>query len=89
MYFELQCKTHYSFLEGASSPQEIIKKARELGLGGVAITDRHGVYGLPKAYLATKSHEKENSNFKLLTGAQLKVEALPFVTLIAQDLKLI
>jgi error-prone DNA polymerase len=85
MYFELQCKTHYSFLEGASSPQEIIKKARELGLGGVAITDRHGVYGLPKAYLATKSHEKENSNFKLLTGAQLKVEALPFVTLIAQD----
>ena len=85
MYFELQCKTHYSFLEGASSPQEIIQQAIELGLGGVAITDRHGVYGLPKAHLATLSLQSKRPDFKLLIGAQLKIQSLPFLTLVAQN----
>jgi error-prone DNA polymerase len=80
-FIELRCKTHYSFLRGASHPHELIGRAIELGMTGLAITDLHGIYGLPKAYLAAKTHPQ----FKLLSGAQLQLSELPPLTLIAQN----
>ena len=35
----LWCKSHFSFLEGASAPAELVARAGELGLGAVAVTD--------------------------------------------------
>src|SRR4051794_35786130 len=80
-YFELRCRSHYSFLKGSSHPKELIDRASELGLSGLAMTDLNGVYGLPKAYLATKSHP----GFKLICGAQIKLKNLPLLTLLAQN----
>src|SRR4051812_8569111 len=80
-YFELKCRTHYSFLQGASAPEEIVAKAMELGLGGIALTDRDGVYGLPKAYDIAKDHP----NFNLISGAELSLDNLPRLTLLAQN----
>ena len=48
MYVPLWCKTHYSFLEGASHPEELVETAHRLGLPALAVTDRDGVYGLVK-----------------------------------------
>ena len=81
-YVELQCHTHYSFLRGAGHPKEYIDAALELGLKGLAITDLHGVYGLPKAYSASQSFP----HFQLIAGAQVKVGEY-FVTLLAQNRK--
>jgi len=44
-YAELHCHSNFSFLDGASSPDELVTQAVELGLGGLAITDHQGLYG--------------------------------------------
>src|SRR5688500_18707534 len=80
-YAELKCRTHYSFLRGASHPHELMDRAAELGLDALAITDRDGVYGMPKAYAAAKKHPK----LKLIVGAELTLETLPHLTLLAAD----
>ena len=41
--------------EGASTPEEIVNQAASLGLSAVAITDRDGVYGIPRAHKAAKA----------------------------------
>jgi error-prone DNA polymerase len=49
-YAELQVTTHFSFLRGASSPAELLEQAFELGLSGIAITDRNTLAGVVRAY---------------------------------------
>lgn len=51
----LWCKSHFSWLEGASAPAELVGAAAALGLGAVALTDRDGVYGVPEAYQAARA----------------------------------
>src|SRR5262245_51892855 len=80
-YAELRCYSHYSFLQGASSPQELIDRAAQLGLRALAITDRDGVYGIPRAYAASRAHP----GIALLVGAELSLEARPALTLLAMD----
>src|SRR4051794_15155505 len=46
-YAELHCHSHYSFLDGASSPTDLVEEAVRLGLHGLAITDHDGFYGAP------------------------------------------
>jgi error-prone DNA polymerase len=48
-YAELHCRTAFSFLEGASHPEELIARALELELAALAITDRNGLYGVVEA----------------------------------------
>ncbi|MBV9660875.1 MAG: error-prone DNA polymerase [Acidimicrobiales bacterium] len=44
-YAELHCHSHYSFLDGASSPGELAEEAARLGLTALALTDHDGFYG--------------------------------------------
>jgi DNA polymerase III alpha subunit len=44
-YAELHCHTHFSFLDGASAPDDLVERAAELGLAGLAVTDHQGLYG--------------------------------------------
>jgi error-prone DNA polymerase len=73
-YAELRCRTHYSFLRGASHPYELVNQASELGLHSLAITDRDGVYGMPKAYLAARDLKEAGKPFHLIVGSELSVE---------------
>ncbi|MEW6055457.1 MAG: error-prone DNA polymerase [Bdellovibrionota bacterium] len=82
-YAELCCKTNHSFLQGASRPEELIEQAARLNLNALAITDRDGVYGMPKAYRAVKNHPK----LKLIVGAELSLEGKPPLILLAQNRK--
>jgi error-prone DNA polymerase len=45
-YAELHCHTNFSFLDGASAPDELVERAVELGLSGLATTDHLGLYGV-------------------------------------------
>ncbi len=45
-YAELHCHSHFSFLDGASAPEELVERAAELGLEAVALTDHDGMYGV-------------------------------------------
>jgi error-prone DNA polymerase len=45
-YAELHCHSHFSFLDGASSPEELVEEAVRLGLRALALTDRNGFYGV-------------------------------------------
>ena len=44
-FAELHCHTYFSFLDGASAPDDIVERAAELGLAGLAVTDHNGLYG--------------------------------------------
>ncbi|MES2794281.1 MAG: error-prone DNA polymerase [Planctomycetota bacterium] len=65
-YAELHCRTNYSFLEGASHPDELVERACKLGLKALAITDLHSVAGVVRAYAAAKL-----PGLKLLIGAEV------------------
>jgi error-prone DNA polymerase len=45
-YAELHCHTNFSFLDGASHPDELAEEAARLGLTGLAVTDHDGLYGV-------------------------------------------
>ena len=44
-YAELHAHTNFSFLDGAAPPDELVERAAQLGLTGLAVTDRNGLYG--------------------------------------------
>ncbi len=46
MYAELHCHSNFSFLDGASHPEELAEEAARLGLAALAITDHDGFYGV-------------------------------------------
>ena len=53
-YIELHCKSNFSFLEGASHPDELVQRAAELGYQGLAMTDRESVAGVVRGYAPAK-----------------------------------
>jgi error-prone DNA polymerase len=46
VYGELHAHSGFSFLDGASDPEELVSEAARLGLTGLALTDHHGLYGV-------------------------------------------
>jgi error-prone DNA polymerase len=65
-YVPLWCKSNYSFLEGASHPDELIEEAHRLGLHSLALTDRDGVYGMVRALV-----KAEELGVQLIVGAEV------------------
>ncbi len=53
-YAELHVASAFSFLDGASQPEDLVERAAGLGLGAVALVDRMGVYGAPRFHKAAK-----------------------------------
>src|ERR1700687_3475983 len=54
MYTELHARSAFSFLEGASVPEELAAACGERGMTAMAVLDRDGVYGAPRFYQAAK-----------------------------------
>ncbi|MBL8910951.1 MAG: error-prone DNA polymerase [Archangium sp.] len=77
-YAELVCHSNYSFLRGASHPEELVARAAELGVSALAITDHDGFYGLVKAHL-----EARQRGLKLVIGSTLTLTDAPPLTLYA------
>jgi error-prone DNA polymerase len=76
-YAELHCRTNFSFLEGASHPDELVVRAAELGYQALAITDSNSLAGVVRAHVAAKE-----VGLKLLIGAEVTpLDVLPIVLL--------
>ncbi|HLW67485.1 MAG TPA: PHP domain-containing protein, partial [Gemmataceae bacterium] len=74
-YAELHCCTNFSFLEGASHPDELVARATELGYAALAITDRASLAGVVRAHVAAKE-----AGLKLVIGATIvPVDASPLL----------
>ena len=79
-YVPLWCKSNFSFLEGASHPDELIEEAYRLGLPALAVTDRDGVYGIVRAHVKARE-----LGLRLIVGSQVTVEDESVIILLAQD----
>src|SRR5262249_30868626 len=69
-YIELHSRSAFSFLEGASAPEQLIAVASELQMPAMALLDRNGVYGAARFHLAAKT-----ANLKAHIGAEVTCEA--------------
>ncbi|HWV02100.1 MAG TPA: error-prone DNA polymerase [Devosia sp.] len=65
-YAELQCASHFSFLRGASSAEELFASAAMLGIEALAITDRNSLAGIVRAHEAAKA-----TGVRLIVGCRL------------------
>jgi error-prone DNA polymerase len=59
-YAELAVTTNFSFLRGGSHPEELVGRARELGLAGLGIADRNSVAGVVRAYTAARDPSRHS-----------------------------
>ncbi|GLQ71695.1 error-prone DNA polymerase [Vibrio penaeicida] len=69
-YTELFCQTNFSFLEGASHPEELVAQADFLQYSGIAITDECSVAGVVRAYKAIQVQELQ---LKLVVGSLFRM----------------
>lgn len=68
-YAELHTHSHYSFLDGASSPEALVNEAVRLGLDGIALTDHDGFPGAPRFAEAAAEHR----NLATVYGSELSL----------------
>ncbi|MEX1165646.1 MAG: PHP domain-containing protein, partial [Hydrogenophaga sp.] len=74
LYAELRCLSNFSFLRGASRPEELVERAKALDYTALALTDECSLAGIVRAHVAAKEQL-----LKLLIGSQFKVDcAHPF-----------
>lgn len=68
-YTELHVSSNFSFLRGASHPEELVETAARLGHAAIAIADRNSLAGVVRAHIAARAH-----GIKLIVGACLDLE---------------
>jgi error-prone DNA polymerase len=77
-YAELRCLTNFSFLKGASWPEELVQRAKAMGYRALAVTDECSMAGVVRAHVAAKEQD-----LKLLIGSQFLVQGDSPFTLVA------
>jgi error-prone DNA polymerase len=80
VYVELHAHSAYSFLDGASLPEELALRAAELGYEALALTDHDGVYGSLEF-----AHAAKWCGIRPITGAEVTLEGGAHVTLLVED----
>ena len=68
-YVPLWCRSNFSFLDGASHPDELVEQAHALGIETLALTDRDGVHGMVRAHVKAKE-----LGVRLIVGAEVTVD---------------
>ena len=81
-YIELRARSAFSFLEGASTPEDLAARAAELGYSAMALGDRDGLYGAPRFYQAAKS-----AGIRQIVGAELTLDDDSRLYVLAPDRK--
>ena len=79
-YVELHCHSAYSFLDGASQPEELAARAAELGYEALALTDHDGVYGSLEFAHAAKAF-----GVRPITGAEVTLDGGAHITLLVES----
>ena len=68
-YVPLWCRSNFSFLDGASHPDELVEQAHALGIEALALTDRDGVHGMVRAHVKAKE-----LGVRLIVGAEVTID---------------
>ena len=79
-YAELNCITNFSFLKGASHPEELVETAALNGYSAIAITDECSFSGIIRAYKSAKKYK-----IKIIVGSEFKVQENLSLVLIANS----
>src|SRR4030067_277024 len=79
-YVELHAHSHFSFLDGASSPQELIRRTADLSMPALALTDHDGLYGMVRFIM-----EAREVGIKPIVGAELTTDSGGHLTPPGQD----
>jgi error-prone DNA polymerase len=79
-YVELRCRSAFSFLTGASLPEDLIDRAAALGHDTLALADRNGVYGAPRFFQAAR-----RAGIRPLVGAEVRVAGAGALLLLVED----
>ncbi|MBE0627819.1 MAG: error-prone DNA polymerase [Burkholderiales bacterium] len=79
-YAELHCLSNFSFLRGASHPEELVARAHQLGYGALAITDECSFAGVVRAHAAARE-----CGLPLILGSEIRLADGPKLVLLATD----
>ncbi|MBI3069378.1 MAG: error-prone DNA polymerase, partial [Betaproteobacteria bacterium] len=79
-YAELHCTTNFTFLSGASHPEELVARAHELGYAALAMTDECALAGAVRAHIAARK-----LGLKLVIGTEIRLADGPRLVLLATD----
>ena len=79
-YAELHCLSNFTFLRGASHPEELVERAAALGYSALALTDERSFAGVVRAHVAAK-----RCGLKLIVGSEVALEEGVRLVLIATD----
>ena len=79
-YAELHCLSNFTFLRGASHPEELVEQAVALGYQALAITDECSVAGVVRAHNAAR-----DKPLQLIIGAEFRLRDAPTLVLLAPD----
>src|SRR6266699_4985057 len=79
MYAELHCHSAYSFLDGASPPDELLAEAHRLGYPALALTDKNGIYGS-----LAFAHAAQPLGIQAITGAEVTLTDGSHLVLLAE-----
>ncbi|TMH47872.1 MAG: PHP domain-containing protein, partial [Betaproteobacteria bacterium] len=79
-YAELHCLSNFTFLRGASHPEELVKRAAALGYRALALTDECSLAGVVRAHVAAK-----DVGLPLVIGSEIRLQDGPSLVLLATD----
>src|ERR1700757_4540285 len=79
-YVELHAHSAYSFLDGASQPEEVAARAAELGYEALALTDHDGVYGSLEF-----AHAAKALGVRPITGAEVTLAGGSHITVLVES----
>src|SRR6267143_2250919 len=77
-YVELHCLSNFTFLRGASHPEELVKRAAGLGYSALAVTDECSLAGVVRAHVAAK-----DVGLSLIIGSEIRLQDGPRLVLLA------
>ena len=84
-YAELHCLSNYSFLRGASFPEELVNRALALGYQALALTDECSLAGIVRAYSAVKAATAQGQHIRLIVGSEFHTDDGLHIVLLAPD----
>ena len=79
-YVELRCRSAFSFLDGASLPEDLVAAAADQGAEALALGDRDGVYGAPRFFAAAR-----RAGVRPIVGADVSLAGAPPVLLLVES----
>jgi error-prone DNA polymerase len=85
-YAELVCTSNFTFLNGASHPQELVARAAELAYEAIALTDECSLAGIVRAFEESLRCRKNGLEIKLICGSLFKLENGSRLVLLAEDI---